>query len=82
MRVFRLDPVTGLKQFPIREAGQFVLGDPKHGRKKHTVANRVLVGTEQEMIDLILRGHSVRVETSTRPSLVRLNLYVDGKKVS
>ncbi len=38
--------------------------------------------TEQEMIDLIMRGFSVRVDTDPRPSLVRLNLFIDGKKVS
>jgi hypothetical protein len=82
MRVYRLDPITGTKQYPIKEAGCFVLGDPKHGSRKHVVANKVTVSDEQEMIDLILRGYSVRVQTRTRPSLVRLNLFVDGKQVS
>lgn len=82
MRVYRLDPKTGAKQFPVKDGGWFVLGNPKHGNQKHIAANKVLVRTEQEMIDLIARGFSVRVETKTRPSLVRLNLFVDGKKVS
>lgn len=82
MRVYRLDPKTGTKQLPARENGNFVLGDPKHGSRKHITANAVRVRTEAEMIDLIKRGFSVRVETTTRPSLVRLNLYVDGKRVS
>jgi hypothetical protein len=82
MRVYRLNSKTGTKQFPAKEGGRFVLGDPRHGSQKHIAANKVLVRTEQEMIDLIARGFSVRVETKTRPSLVRLNLFVDGKKVS
>lgn len=82
MRVYRLDPKTGKKQLPTKEAGLFVLGDPKQGNRKHVKANKVTVRTEQEMIDLIMRGFSVRVDTDTRPSLVRLNLFIDGKKVS
>lgn len=82
MRVYRLEPKSGAKQFPIKESGCYVLGDPKHGNRKHTTANKVLVPTEQEMIDLIARGFSVRVDTATRPSLVRLNLFVDGKKLT
>lgn len=81
MRVYRLDPKSGAKQFPTQEGGCFVLGDPKHGKLKHHAENRILARTEQEMIDL-MRGYSVRVETPTRPSLVRLNLYVDGRKVT
>lgn len=82
MRVYRLHPKTGKKQLPTKEAGLFVLGDPKHGNRKHVTANKVTVRTEQEMIDLIMRGFSVRVDTDPRPSLVRLNLFIDGKKVS
>lgn len=82
MRVYRLDPKTGNKQYPTKEAGYFGLGDPKHGNRKHIASNKVLVRTEQEIVDLITRGFSVRVDTKTRPSLVRLNLYIDGKKAS
>ena len=83
MRVFRLDPATGTKQFPVKEGGCFALGDYKtHGKKQHLVRNRVLVPTEQEMIDLILKGHYVLVEDEVRPNLVRKNLYVDGKQVT
>lgn len=81
-RVYRLEPKTGLKRYPVHEHGYFILGNPKLGKKRHTVANRVLVRTEQEMVDLIMRGYYVRVETDTRPSLVRLNLFIDGKRVS
>lgn len=56
MRVYRLDPKTGKKQFPTKEAGSFVLGDLKNGSRKHVTANTVSVRTEQEMIDLIMRG--------------------------
>lgn len=82
MRVYRLDPKNGAKQYPATEAGCFTLGDPKHGSRKHIAANKVVVRTEQEMIDLIIRGFSVRIKTKTRPSLVRLNLFVDGERIS
>lgn len=83
MRVYRLDPKTGMKRYAVLENGFYELGDYKsHGKRQHTVANRVLVRTEQEMIDLIMRGHYVRVEHDTRATLVRRNLYIDGKKVT
>lgn len=82
MRVYRLDPKTYRKQFPIRQDGSFVLGDPAHGNQKYLARNQVLVRTEQEMIDLIMKGYAVRVATDAAPSLVRLNLYVDGCKIS
>lgn len=79
MRVYRIDPRTGKKQFPKRRDGFFVLGDPKHGNQKHHAVNQVVVRTEQEMIELILRGYSVRVATDSAPSMVRRNLYMDGR---
>lgn len=82
MRVYRLNPKTDQKQFPIRQDGFFVLGDPAHGNHKHIARNQVLVRTEQEMIDLIMKGYAVRIATDSAPSLVRLNLYVDGCKIS
>lgn len=83
MRVYRLEPKTGIKRYAVQENGYYILGNyKKFGRKQHTIANRVLVRTEQEMIDLILEGHYVRVEDDIRPDLVRRNLYIDGKKVT
>lgn len=82
MRVYRLDPKTDREQYPVRQDGCFVLGDPKHGNQKHHAANQVLVRTEQEMIDLIIKGYSVRVGTDAAPSMVRRNLFVDGKQVT
>jgi hypothetical protein len=82
MRVYRPNPKTDQKQYPVRQDGCFVLGDPKHGNQKHLARNQVLVRTEQEMVDLIMKGYAVRVATDTAPSLVRLNLYVDGCKIS
>jgi len=84
VRVYRLEPRTGLERYAIQENGFFILGDPQLGGKRHTVRDRVLVQTEQEMIDLIVnQGHYVRVESDDpRGNLVRLNLYIDGKKVS
>lgn len=83
MRVYRLEPKTGIKRYAIQENGFYVLGNyKKYGRSHHKVSNRVLVRTEQEMIDLILEGHYVRVDDDVRPDLVRKNLYIDGKKVT
>lgn len=79
MRVYRLDPKSGKKQYPKLQDGCFVLGDPRHGNEKHHVRNQVLVRAEQEMIDLLRLGYSVRVGTDTAPSLVSRNLFVDGQ---
>lgn len=78
MRIYRLT-ADGKKWQPAMENGHFVLGDPKHGRRKHVSDNAVLVRAEQEAIDLLNRGFSIRIQTQTRPSLIRKNLYVDGK---
>lgn len=83
MRVYRLEAKTGIKRNAVRENGYYVLGDYKtYGAQQHTVANRVLVRTEQEMIDLILRGYYVRVDNDRRPTLVRRNLHIDGVKIT
>lgn len=83
MRVYRLEPKTGLKRYAVQEGGYYVLGNyKKFGRNQHTTANRVMVRTEQEMIDLLLQGHYVRVESNIRPVLVRQNLYIDGSKLT
>lgn len=83
-RVYRLDPKTKTEQYPYIENGFYVLGDPAFGKKKHLKKNQVTVKTERKMIELIIhKGFSVRVNTAAaRPSLVRLNIYIDGKKVS
>lgn len=83
MRVYRLEPSTGLKRYAVQENGYYVLGHyKKFGDEQHKTATRVLVSTEQEMIDLIMQGYYVRVEQADAPVLVRKNLYVDGVKVT
>ena len=84
MRVYQLDPKTGIKRYALMEHGFYTLGDYKRfGNEQHQEPNPVRVRSEQEMIDLILRGHYVRVENgSKRPSLVRRHLYVDGRQVT
>ena len=72
----------GRKFPPALVGSQYVLGDPSLGRRKHTTANQVYVWTEQEAIDPIFRGFSIRIETTTSPSLIRKNLFVDGARVS
>jgi len=83
MRVYRVDPKTGMKRYAIKENGFYVLGNYKvFAKQQHTTDNQVLVETEQEMIDLVMKGHYVRVEDDKRPTLVRKNLYIDGIKVT
>ena len=61
----------------------FVLGDPKHRGKKHHGANRVPVMSETDMIALVVTsGHSLRVWTGAADNMVRLNLFVDGVRVT
>lgn len=82
MRVYRLDPKSGIKQYPALQDGCFVLGDPKHGRQKHHAKNKVLVRDEKEMIELIAQGYSIRVKTDAAPSLVNRNLFADGRQIA
>ena len=79
MRIYRL--FNGRKWPPAKKNGLFVLGDPKAKQTKHHEKNEVLVRSEEEAIRLIKDGFSIRIETATRPSLVRLNLYIDGQEV-
>lgn len=79
MRIFRVMP-DGTKVPPLQVSGFFILGDPKFGGDKHQPHNEVKVRTEQEAIDLIKKGFSIRIEsaTTTRGSLIRRNLMIDG----
>ena len=81
MAIYRKDD-TGKHWAVSRENGFLVLGDPRHGAKKHLVENAVKVRTEAEAVELLRKGFSIRVETATRPSLVRLNLFLDGQPLS
>jgi hypothetical protein len=63
---------------PAIENGWYVLADPKHRSRKHTKANAVRVKTEQEAIDLLRKGFSIRIEDPVRSTLIRKNLYIDG----
>lgn len=82
LRVYRLDPKTGSKQYPITQDACFILANPEHGGEKHHAKNKVLVRSEQEMIDLIMLGYSVRVGTDKAPSLVRRNIFIDGEQIT
>jgi hypothetical protein len=81
MRIYR-QLVDGSKWAVAKEDGKFVLGDPKHGNKKHHADLAVRVSTEDEAIDLLKKGFSIRIETKTRPSMIRRNLVVDGKPLA
>jgi len=73
------------KEYPAElEAGQFVLGNPALGRVRHLAENAVRVRTEAEAVALISRGYCLRVraEKGSRPSLVRLHLYQDGRRLT
>jgi hypothetical protein len=80
VRIYRQH--EGRKWPPAKKDGLFVLGDPRAHAQKHHEKNEVLVRTEDEAIRLLREGFSIRVETSTRPSLVRLNLFVYGEPLS
>ena len=81
-RIYKMDAGAPSKRYAVSSAGMWVLGDPALGKEKHTTQNQVYVGDEGEAIRLIRLGYSIRVESKTRPSLVRSNIYVDGIKVS
>jgi len=80
MRIYRLH--DGKKWPPVKKDGLFVLGDPRARDKKHHEKNEVLVRGEDEAIRLLREGFSIRIETTTRPSLVRKNLFVDGLPIA
>ena len=81
MRIYRLTS-DGKKWPPALENGFFILGDPKHRERKHASDNAVRVRSEQEAVNLLRKGFSIRIMTPTRPSLIRRNLHVDGVKIS
>ena len=82
MRVYRLC-ASGDRQVPIADKdGFYILGSPKHGHEKHHAKNKIRIRDEDEMIALLQLGYSIRVKTPTSPSLVRLNLFVDGVRIS
>jgi hypothetical protein len=85
MTIYHLDPTTGKRRDAWRnDKGAFVLGDPQHGKDQHKVANEVYAATEAEAVELIeTKGHYIRVENAgTRESLMRLNLFVDGRRIT
>jgi hypothetical protein len=64
--------------------GQFTLGDPKRGDRKHADGNQLRVVFEDEAVELVRKGWSIRVdgEGCNPPGLVCRYLYIDGIKVS
>jgi hypothetical protein len=73
------------RQFPAQlENAQFVLGDPALGKARHLTRNAVYVRSEAEAVDHINRGYYLRVEAEKgpRPTLVRLNLFQDGIRLT
>ncbi len=82
MRIYRLDPKTGEKLEPTRyRDGCYRLADPNFGSDRHLDRNAVKVPDIDTVVDLVIsRGHSVRV--GPKASLVRRNLFVDGRKVT
>lgn len=71
MRIYRLSPKSGRKQYHLTQDGYSLLANPKHGNERHHAMNKVLVRTEQEMADLIKLRYSVNVGIDTAPSMVR-----------
>ena len=83
MALYRDFQATGKRQPAALDAdGRFVLGDPAMGPDRHRAQNQVHVSGESAAIDLIGKGFSLRVTTSTRPSLVRRNLFANGRRLT
>ena len=73
------------KHYPAQlKGGKFVLGDPALGKTRHRAANPVNVGTETEAANLVRKGFYLRVapEKGTRATLVRLNLFQNGTRLT
>ena len=82
MRVYRLCK-SGEKQVPaVDKDGYFVLGSPQAGGEKHHAKNKIRTGDEDKMIALLHLGYSIRIKTLKSTSLIRLNLFVDGVRIS
>ena len=80
LRIYRL--FNGIQWPPAKKSGLFVLGDPHARSEKHHEKNEVLVRSEDEAVRLLREGFSIRIETETRPSLVRRNLFIDGVRLT
>lgn len=59
-----------------------MMGDPEHTRKGLRARNEVRIKTEEEVIELIHKGYALWVETGTRPSMVKKNLFIDDKQIT
>jgi len=82
-RVYYLDPKTKKKRYAVRENGFFILASrAKYGDDYNKQENCEKVRTDEEMINLIRQDYYVRVESKSRPSLVRLHIYADGKLIT
>lgn len=58
----RTDPRDGIPEHPVWKEGRgFVLGDPKHGRKKHHEENEIYAATLDEAAAYVERGFSLRM---------------------
>jgi hypothetical protein len=79
MRIYRLH--QGQKWPPhLNSEGKYVLADPRFGAERHHSKNQVLADTEEEAISMVRRGFSLRMKSSTSPSLVRTGLFIDDVK--
>lgn len=83
MNLYRECPTTGARHYPhLNRDGRYVLGDPRGGEMRHHAAYKVVVGTEEEAVDLIRRGYAIRVRTPSGINMVRLNLFYAGTSLT
>lgn len=61
IRIERTKPREGVLEEPVRQAGSYVLGDPKCGAEKHHADNAVFVATLEEAAALVEKGFSLRM---------------------
>ena len=61
-QIVRTNPQTGAIERPWRQRdGHFVLADPAHGAQRHHKENAITVPTYSEAVELVRRGHPVRM---------------------
>ena len=71
IQIKRTAPRDGVAEYPVKERHGYVLGSPKHGNKKHHLANEVYAMTLDEAAALVEAGHSLRMgRPGKRPSMI------------
>lgn len=80
MRIYRLAP-DGRKWGPALDRGDFVLGDPKLGSRKHVAESAVRVRSEDEAIALLRKG-LLDQSGNTDPAIARQAQPLCGRQAA